>query len=589
MEFLSSIDSLRRSLRVLIEVLILLKPDALLCLSALSTIYFASHASLSRPSTAKKPQPTKGNPEQEDDDKLEIGMRDALFFPLIAGTVLVILYLAIVYGGAQLLNRILVVLMFLQINVSCHRFFSDASALLVQFVCPTSYLDRGECWVVDGQARSVKTDGTPARQNSLPGRLGRLDFAPGTNSRLWRARDAVAQNIDFVFKLGKFHVHGIGPAVSYMAMAATITMAMYTTFYGTPWHLMNLQGIATTYLSLGVLAPNRFLTVTVLLAAMFFYDIYMVFYTPMMVTVATQIDVPVKMVFPKSNPDPKRPEEKPDMMMLGLGDVLLPGILCAMALRFDLWLFYLRKQTRTTPGTSSTSRDQSKRAEDIVNPRTEIIKAPYQDVTGKWGMSFWQGRLAAYTLGADPSGSGSGSAAVVPTFPKTYFLASLVGYSVGMLATLVVIIVWRHAQPALLYLCPGVLGATWLTALVRGEVKLMLAFGPDAEGPELDAISEARKLEAEKKVKADEGEAASSVENETEKGSETEAKDPSDTDNDGAHENGHDGKTKPRFDNDDRFFVFRLRTAAPGSRRGLWMATDSHETATSMGYDKRDQ
>lgn len=206
-------------------------------------------------------------------------------------------------------------------------------------------------------------------------------------------------------------------------------------------------------------------------------------------------------------------------------------------------------------------------------------------------MSFWHGKIAAYMFGANSSGSGS--VAVVPTFPKPYFLASLVGYSVGMFVTLAVVIIWRHAQPALLYLCPGVLGATWLTGLVRGEVQLMLAFGPDAEGPELDAITEARKLEAEKKVKTDEGEVASLAKNETEKetdtGNETHVKDTSDAGNDGAQENGHDGKTKSRFANDGRFFVFRLRIAAPGSRRGLWMATDSHETATSMGYDKRDQ
>jgi minor histocompatibility antigen H13 len=59
------------------------------------------------------------------------------------------------------------------------------------------------------------------------------------------------------------------------------------------------------------------------------------------------------------------------------------------------------------------------------------------------------------------------------TFPKTYFKASLVGYVLGLLATLGVMMIWDHAQPALLYLVPGVLGSIWLTAVFRGELSLL--------------------------------------------------------------------------------------------------------------------
>jgi minor histocompatibility antigen H13 len=58
-------------------------------------------------------------------------------------------------------------------------------------------------------------------------------------------------------------------------------------------------------------------------------------------------------------------------------------------------------------------------------------------------------------------------------FPKFYFYVSVVGYVVGMITTLVVLNVFNHAQPALLYLVPGVLIALWGTALCRGELKLM--------------------------------------------------------------------------------------------------------------------
>jgi minor histocompatibility antigen H13 len=48
-----------------------------------------------------------------------------------------------------------------------------------------------------------------------------------------------------------------------------------------------------------------------------------------------------------------------------------------------------------------------------------------------------------------------------------------------MLTTLAVLKIYNHAQPALLYLVPGVLIALWGTALVRGELPLMWAYTED--------------------------------------------------------------------------------------------------------------
>jgi minor histocompatibility antigen H13 len=56
----------------------------------------------------------------------------------------------------------------------------------------------------------------------------------------------------------------------------------------------------------------------------------MVFYTPYMVTVATKLDVPIKLTFQAA-------ERK---SILGLGDIVIPGMVMALALRFDLWRHY---------------------------------------------------------------------------------------------------------------------------------------------------------------------------------------------------------------------------------------------------------
>jgi minor histocompatibility antigen H13 len=47
----------------------------------------------------------------------------------------------------------------------------------------------------------------------------------------------------------------------------------------------------------------------------------------------------------------------------------------------------------------------------------------------------------------------------------------MVAYFLGLLLTVVVMHVFKAAQPALLYLVPACLGAPILLALVKGEIK----------------------------------------------------------------------------------------------------------------------
>lgn len=176
-----------------------------------------------------------------------------------------------------------------------------------------------------------------------------------------------------------------------------------------------------------------------------------------MVTVAQTLDVPIKLMFPR----PSAPGADPAKLshaMLGLGDVVLPGIMIGLALRYDLYLFYLRKQTRPAPALDLG---------DGGGAQPTIVKAKYFSLSGRWSEHFWTHTLTGRPLFALPLAQQKPHF----TFPKTYFKASLVGYVLGMLTTLGVMQVFGHAQPALLYLVPGVLGSIWITALVRGELK----------------------------------------------------------------------------------------------------------------------
>ena len=64
----------------------------------------------------------------------------------------------------------------------------------------------------------------------------------------------------------------------------------------------------------------------ILLWLLFVYDIIMVFKTDLMVSVAKNLDIPIKLSLPY----------KGKFSILGLGDIVVPGILVAWTLKYDV-------------------------------------------------------------------------------------------------------------------------------------------------------------------------------------------------------------------------------------------------------------
>lgn len=182
-----------------------------------------------------------------------------------------------------------------------------------------------------------------------------------------------------------------------------------------------------------------------------------------MVTVATTLDVPIKLTF-------KAAAHK---SILGLGDIVLPGMLIGWTLRFDLWLHYLRKIKYESTDLKVIAKDEVTGAV-VTKSETKHreVKMPYVDVTGRWGDWFWSGGLTSFgrPLPMDLAAT---------QFSKTYFYASLVGYCIGMLVTLAMLLIYKRGQPALLYLVPGVLGSILITALARGEIMELWKYTED--------------------------------------------------------------------------------------------------------------
>ncbi|KAK9497339.1 hypothetical protein O3M35_004676 [Rhynocoris fuscipes] len=162
------------------------------------------------------------------------------------------------------------------------------------------------------------------------------------------------------------------------------------------WIANNLFGIAFAINGVELLHLNKVVTGCILLCGLFVYDIFWVFGTNVMVTVAKSFEAPVKLIFPQDLLENGLSAN--NFAMLGLGDIVIPGIFIALLLRFDC----------------SLKRNS-----------------------------------------------------------KVYFYTTFVAYFLGLVATIFVMHLFKHAQPALLYLVPACIGAPLIVAHLRGDLPAM--------------------------------------------------------------------------------------------------------------------
>ena len=187
------------------------------------------------------------------------------------------------------------------------------------------------------------------------------------------------------------------------------------------WIANNVIGLAFATNGVELLHLNSFGTGCILLIGLFFYDVFWVFGTNVMVTVAKNFEAPIKVLFPQDFL--VRGIFAKNFSMLGLGDIVIPGIFVALLLRFDL----------------SLKRNQ-----------------------------------------------------------KTYFYSCFIAYFLGLVATIVVMVVFQHPQPALLYLVPACITVPVGVAYLKGDVEKMFAYSDEKSDESTEGKSSAEKKSSKK-------------------------------------------------------------------------------------------
>ncbi|KAJ1920885.1 hypothetical protein IWQ60_006896 [Tieghemiomyces parasiticus] len=357
---------------------------------ALGPIFFGSYGALQK---LKSPKPAKGkadaesdssDDEDEEDESETVSSDDAYMFP--------------VYGSATLFGLYMV---FKYVNKEYVTYLLTAYFSLIGVPALTTFFT--------GAVRGV------------------------TGLRLPRYHLTLTKRAESYFNV-KFTNLTIAMAV--VSVATTVAYVMTKN-----WILSNVFGIALAYNAIQLIRLDSFKTGIIMLMGLFVYDIFWVFGTEVMVSVATKFDGPIKVLWPR-NLLTIQGDEPYKMAMLGLGDIVVPGVFVALALAYD---------------------------------RARYLKA------------------AGY-----PGFKPVVPAAVLKTcYPKPYFTACFVAYIVGLVTTMAIMHVFQAAQPALLYLSPACSLSVVLVALARGELGELFAFS--TEDPAEKEKKE--KAEADKKLK----------------------------------------------------------------------------------------
>eukprot|EP01088_Endostelium_zonatum_P013809 TRINITY_DN2867_c1_g6_i1.p1 TRINITY_DN2867_c1_g6~~TRINITY_DN2867_c1_g6_i1.p1 ORF type:complete len:402 (-),score=118.09 TRINITY_DN2867_c1_g6_i1:22-1227(-) len=206
--------------------------------------------------------------------------------------------------------------------------------------------------------------------------------------------------------------------------SAAVTIAWLSTKY---WILTDFIALNLAMTSLSFVRIPNLKIASVLLGLFFIYDIFWVFVSPavfgknVMVTVALSLpSLPILIVLPRTI--------LPGYSILGLGDIMLPGLYICFLSRFD-------KNQKINHNSNNNNNNELN-----VNNNDEgnVKKRRYREV-GMWG------------------------------------------YGIGIITTLVSLVVMGKAQPALLWLVPSVIGSSVIEGWRRGELKEMWEGGENGE------------------------------------------------------------------------------------------------------------
>ena len=332
------------------------------------------------------------------------------------------------------------------------------------------------------------------------------------------------------------------PALAYTCSCALVLTWVLQRHAGGAWVAQNAFGVCLCITAVASLRLTSLRSAALLLCALFFYDIFMVFGTPLflggasvMVEVATAGEpapipnaglstpacycrlhpedtrvcgpgetMPILFVFPRLA------DWRGGFSMLGLGDIVVPALALAVALRFDLTQGRTGVAVAVAVTSSSSSSSSSSRRSASGNGEVPGVEEGVGLLTSAAAAGAEAGEGGEESEGAarsprrravSPSASatpaslaaatGPAALTAAPTLPRaahtcaqpSLWMIGVMGYALGLALAQVAVVVMQLGQPALLYLVPCVLLPICAAAARRGVLEELW------KGPSSDSSS----------------------------------------------------------------------------------------------------
>ncbi|ODQ64624.1 hypothetical protein NADFUDRAFT_83559 [Nadsonia fulvescens var. elongata DSM 6958] len=334
---------------------------ATILISAISIIYFASLATLQKPKNALKPDPSSplfhpSDLEEVITDDRMISENEAYMMPIMGGIALTSMYYAMKYYTVDNIQFIFKSYFLFTGTFSAAATFSIFLKGLLRIIFNASLPHWRWCLAKDntnqpfGLVSNIDVELEKKVRASLIERkkkkaaklaidsnkeVSDTEFAEENqptpeeiSAKLAPVIETPDQYMNFNFSLGE---------VLGFPFAIVLSYLYWKTDH---WVFGNILGTSVAVTGIRMLKLDTFRTAFIMLAGLFFYDIFFVFGTDVMITVATKIDAPIKLSVPRINvTDPAK-----SMAMLGLGDIVVPAFFLSLCLRFDSFMFYKNNQ-----------------------------------------------------------------------------------------------------------------------------------------------------------------------------------------------------------------------------------------------------
>ncbi len=252
---------------------------------------------------------------------------------------------------------------------------------------------------------------------------------------------------------------GYALGIMWIIVSFSYVQPLTVTYY---WVVQDIMGVCYCILILGLIQINTIKVASILLVLVFIYDVFYVFVTPyifgrsVMVDVASGASSSVDQAYCDKYPSesacagseaplpmllalPWIGDFRGGFSMIGLGDLVLPGLLISFAARYDASKDLVRKCSQTS-NVRNGNAVVTESAAALSGETTEQSRQQYQ--VGRIKKALFRG----------------------------YFGPLMVAYAVGLSAAYIAVWGMKKGQPALLYLVPACLGTMVFLGWKRKEL-----------------------------------------------------------------------------------------------------------------------